>query len=101
MKKYLLLVIVFSFFISCTHEEEILEKRVLKFQTIAANTFAIAEVKNTFDTVINTDTVKAGQNSYTWDELDNNGIQVATGLYLITVTYKGNEIASGSYVVGQ
>ena len=100
MKKYILYIVLGFTLISCQSEEDILEQKTLKFQTITSG-FALAKVKNTFDTIINTDTIKTGSNSYKWDELDYRGLQVANGLYIITVYYKESEIASGSYVVGQ
>lgn len=100
MKKFILFILLGFTIISCQTEEDILEQKTLKFQTITSG-FALAKVKNTFDTIINTDTIKTGSSSYKWDEFDDRGFQVANGLYIITVIYKETEIASGSYVVGQ
>lgn len=99
MKKTALFIFCFLFVVSCDENTSYLVKRTLNFTAIPNQAVGYATVKNTFKTIVKVDTLSAGTSSYTWDEKDNNQIHVSKGLYLITVTFLGNKLASGSYVV--
>lgn len=100
MKKIIcLFLMLFAF--GCSQIEEKLENREITFN-INSNQIAVAVVKNTYHTVVRTDTLHKNESPYVWSRKDQNELTVAKGLYIIKIylnSSDGSEIASGTDIV--
>lgn len=100
MKKVILsLFIIFSIG-GCEDTTYLSTSLVLKLpRPTPMTTVTRAEIKNSYHTLIRTDTLERGILIYEWDKKDDSGNLVVPGIYLIRVLdHQNNEIASGAVV---
>ncbi|MBN8704611.1 MAG: hypothetical protein J0L62_01945 [Bacteroidetes bacterium] len=97
MKNYLFSILTMLLAFSCDTQESFTASDELTFSPLKKP--GLATVTNTYQTNVRTDTLGLGRPSYYWNGETNAGIQVANGLYLITITVDDEVIASTAAII--
>jgi len=97
--KTLKLLIALLFLTGCDSAETFSGSEEVTFSPVPSGKQALAEVENTYGSMIRSDTLLPGTTRYTWDGKDESGIEVSNGLYILTITLDGKELASTAAII--